>query len=63
MDESKPNAEDQTQAPNERELLQQVLAALRSLQYGCVILTVHEGHVVEIQRTEKLRIKGLKTTQ
>lgn len=61
MDEVRPDAEDEAPAQNERELLQQVLAALRSLNYGCVTLTVHDGHLVEIQRTEKLRIKGLRT--
>jgi hypothetical protein len=60
-DEFRPDAEDGAPARSEGELLRQVLAALRSLRYGCVTLTVHEGRVVEIQRTEKLRVKGLKT--
>jgi hypothetical protein len=39
----------------ERELLQEVLRALRVIRYGSVVLTVHDGHVVEIQKTERIR--------
>jgi hypothetical protein len=42
---------------NERELLRQLIGALRSLQYGSVNLTVHDGQLVEIQKTEKIRLK------
>ena len=39
----------------ERELLQEVLRALRVIRYGSVVLTVHDGHVVEIQKIERIR--------
>jgi hypothetical protein len=39
----------------ERELLHEVLLALRVIRYGSVILTVHDGHVVEIQKIERIR--------
>jgi hypothetical protein len=39
----------------ERELLQEVLRALRVIRYGTVVLTLHDGHVVEIQKTERIR--------
>jgi len=39
----------------ERELLQKVLRALRVIRYGSVVLTVHDGHLVEIQKTERIR--------
>jgi hypothetical protein len=42
----------------ERELLQEVLRALRVIRYGSVVLTVHDGNVVEIQKIERIR-KGL----
>lgn len=42
----------------ERELLRQLINALRSLQYGSVILTVHDGQLVEIQKTEKIRMRN-----
>ncbi len=44
----------------ERDLLHQLIAALRSLQYGSVILSVHDGQLVEIQKTEKIRMRNLK---
>jgi hypothetical protein len=41
-------------------LLQEVLLrlndALRGLRYGAVEITVHDGRVVQIERTEKLRL-------
>ena len=53
----KPNlgAAGESFSEHEWELLQQVIAALRELRYGSVTLTVHDGHVVEIQKTEKIR--------
>jgi hypothetical protein len=40
---------------NEQELLQEILLSLRVIRYGSVVITVHDGHVVEIQRTERIR--------
>jgi hypothetical protein len=40
---------------SERELLREVLRALREIRYGSVILTVHDGHLVEIQKNERIR--------
>jgi hypothetical protein len=45
----------------EVELLQQVLKTLRSLRYGSVTITVHDAHIVEIQRNEKFRVQNLKS--
>lgn len=39
----------------ERELLQEVIRAVRVIRYGTVVLTLHEGRVVEIQKTERIR--------
>jgi hypothetical protein len=39
----------------EQELLQEILRSLRVIGYGSVVITVHDGHVVEIQRTERIR--------
>ena len=36
-------------------VVESILGALRGLRYGQVTLTVHEGAVVQIDRTEKLR--------
>jgi hypothetical protein len=37
------------------DLVQHVLRALRGMRYGSIELTVHDGRVVQIERTEKLR--------
>lgn len=39
----------------ERELISEVVRALRSIRFGSVSLTIHEGKLVEIQKTEKIR--------
>ena len=44
----------------EKELLREVLRALRVIRYGTVVLTVHDGHVVEIQKTERIRKSSAK---
>jgi hypothetical protein len=44
---------------NEAELertLEQVREALRALRYGTVTVVVHDGAIVQIDRTEKLRV-------
>lgn len=33
-----------------------VLEALRGVRFGQVVVTLHEGRVVQIERTEKLRL-------
>jgi len=39
----------------ERELLREVALALRSIRYGSVTLTVHDGRIVELNKTERVR--------
>lgn len=39
----------------EQELLHEIFRALRAIRYGSVVVTVHDGHVVEIQKTERVR--------
>jgi hypothetical protein len=43
---------------NEAQLLRELIRALRSIRYGSIALTVHEGKLVEIHKTERLRITG-----
>ncbi len=45
---------------DELTMLRDVVRALRSLRYGSVNLTVHDGRLVEIQEVEKIRMKGTK---
>ena len=41
--------------PSERKLVREVLHALRGIRFGSVVLTVHDGRLVEIHRTERIR--------
>jgi hypothetical protein len=43
---------------SERELLREVVLALRGMRYGSVVLTVHDGRIVELNRTERIRKSG-----
>jgi hypothetical protein len=40
---------------SERELLQVVALALRGIRYGSVVLAVHDGRIVELNKTERIR--------
>lgn len=42
-------------SPGEGELLRELVRAPRTIRYGFVVLTVHDGRLVEIQKTEKIR--------
>jgi hypothetical protein len=44
----------------EQELLGEIIRALRSIRYGSIVLTVHEGKLVELQKTERIRSAGVK---
>jgi hypothetical protein len=39
----------------ERELVHEVISALREIRYGSIVLTVHEGQVVEINKSIRIR--------
>jgi hypothetical protein len=39
----------------ERELIHEVIRALRQIRYGSIVLTVHEGQVVEINKSIRIR--------
>ncbi len=43
---------------DERDLMQEMLRALRTIRFGSISLTVHDGRLVEIQKTEKIRRKS-----
>jgi hypothetical protein len=40
---------------SERELLRALALAVRGIRYGSVLLTIHEGRIVELSKTERLR--------
>ncbi len=56
-----PKTYEDALSENERELLRHLIDALRNLRYGSVLLTVHEGQLVEIQKTEKIRTRPVRS--
>ena len=42
----------------ERDLLHELVRGLRTIRYGSISLTVHDGRLVEINKTEKIRRKA-----
>ncbi len=43
--------------PWHAELERQVREALRSIRYGAVTLVIQDGHVIQIDKGEKVRLK------
>jgi hypothetical protein len=43
---------------SELELLREVALALRRIRYGSVVITVHDGRIVELNKTERIRKSG-----
>jgi len=41
----------------EQELVGELVRALRTIRFGSISLTVHDGRLVEIHKTEKIRRK------
>ncbi len=62
-DRSEMEAIDQNMSAHELELLREILRSLRSLRYGSLNLTVHDGHLVEIQKVEKIRMNSTKAKE
>jgi hypothetical protein len=42
----------------ERELMRELIHALRTIRYGSIVLTLHDGRVAEIHKTERIRRNG-----
>jgi hypothetical protein len=42
-------------SPRERKLLKDVVRSIRGIRYGSVVLTIHDGLLVEISKTERIR--------
>lgn len=40
---------------SERELLREVALALRGIRFGSLVLMVHDGRIVELNKTERIR--------
>jgi hypothetical protein len=44
--------------PDEEMVVSRVLEALRSIDYGSVLIKIHQGKVVGIETATKLRLNG-----
>lgn len=51
-----PPADAPREAQNGEQALDAIRAALERLRFGTIALTIHEGRVVQIDVTEKLRL-------
>jgi len=47
--------------PNEKELLREMVDSLRTIRYGSILLVIHEGRLVEVNKT--VRIRRTRTSQ
>jgi hypothetical protein len=45
-------------APDTKRALERIETAINGLRYGTVAITVHDGRVVQIERSEKIRLGG-----
>ena len=45
-------------APDEAEVIAAVRRALRDIEYGSVLIKIHQGEVVGIETSTKMRLKG-----
>jgi hypothetical protein len=55
MSVSNANESERGLSTSERELLKEVALAVREIRYGSVLLTIHEGRIVELSKTERVR--------
>ena len=43
---------------DEARVLEEVRQAINSIKYGCVQIVLHDSKVVQIEKTEKIRMAG-----
>jgi hypothetical protein len=39
----------------QRDLLKELAAAIEEIRYGSIVITIHDGRVVELSKTERVR--------
>ena len=54
--EAEPNGS--SSIPNEGTVLEEVRKALHSIEYGSVLIKIHQGEVVGIETSTKVRLKN-----
>ena len=60
MDTSLKSSPNDSPEPPRDEAWEQIREALRGLQFGTISITVQDGVIVQIDRTEKRRIRRVK---
>jgi hypothetical protein len=50
-----PSNWDQGLSAGERELVREIALAVRQISYGSVAVTIHNGRIVEVSKTERIR--------
>jgi hypothetical protein len=55
VDDSDPEKEMENWPESERELFREVVQALRTIRYGSIVLTIHDGQLVEISKNIRIR--------
>lgn len=58
----KPQTKDVRQTSDCPEWMQHIARYVKQMNYGQITLTIHQGNVVEIQRTERTRLPSNKGT-
>jgi len=41
-------------------VISEISETLRNLQYGSIVITIHDGEITQVDTTEKKRFSGLK---
>ena len=41
--------------PGEKELLRELIQSLRTIRYGSIVLVIHDGRLVEVNKTVRIR--------
>ena len=42
-------------SPDEEKLLREAIRSLKSVPYGSIVLVMHDGHLVEVTKTVRIR--------
>jgi len=48
-------------SPDEEKLLREAIRSLKSVPYGSIVLVMHDGHLVEVTKTVRIRTRSSTT--
>jgi hypothetical protein len=55
LHESTEESQEAPLQPGEKELLRELVQSLRTIRYGSIVLVMHEGRLVEVSKTVRIR--------